>query len=171
MFRGPLLMQQGASLTRALSLFRQMGLHHILIAPPDPRAIGFITRKVTLHEPLDSHMHFPLCLMSRGLLNGRLAEPHPPMNVFCRLSASLLYHLADLLSHPTSKPLSTGPTQCAARHLPECPNMLLQDLAMENARLVRMRKQGSAAEHEAGTSTATGKEQNGCCPGDSSSAV
>lgn len=47
MFRGPLLMQQGASLTRALSLFRQMGLHHILIAPPDPRAIGFITRKVT----------------------------------------------------------------------------------------------------------------------------
>ena len=47
MFRGPLLMQQGASLTRALSLFRQMGLHHILIAPPDPRAIGFITRKVS----------------------------------------------------------------------------------------------------------------------------
>ncbi len=46
MFRAPLLMQQGASLTRALSLFRQMGLHHILVAPPDPRAIGFITRKV-----------------------------------------------------------------------------------------------------------------------------
>lgn len=46
MFRGPLLMQQGASLTRALSLFRQMGLHHILIAPPDPRAIGWISRKV-----------------------------------------------------------------------------------------------------------------------------
>ncbi|CAL8469782.1 g9324 [Coccomyxa elongata] len=45
MFRAPLLMQQGASLTRALSLFRQMGLHHILVAPPDPRAIGFITRK------------------------------------------------------------------------------------------------------------------------------
>jgi predicted transcriptional regulator len=48
MFRAPLLMQQGASLTRALSLFRQMGLHHILVAPPDPRAIGFITRKVIL---------------------------------------------------------------------------------------------------------------------------
>ena len=47
MFRGPLLMQQGASLTRALSLFRQMGLHHILIAPPDPRAIGFVTRRVS----------------------------------------------------------------------------------------------------------------------------
>lgn len=46
MFRAPLLMQQGASLTRALSLFRHMGLHHILVAPPDPRAIGFITRKV-----------------------------------------------------------------------------------------------------------------------------
>ena len=46
MFRAPLLMQQGASLTRALSLFRQMGLHHILIAPPDPRAVGFVTRKV-----------------------------------------------------------------------------------------------------------------------------
>lgn len=53
MFRAPLLMQQGASLTRALSLFRQMGLHHILVAPPDPRAIGFITRKVGLaaHPP------------------------------------------------------------------------------------------------------------------------
>ncbi|KAK9915224.1 hypothetical protein WJX75_006445 [Coccomyxa subellipsoidea] len=45
MFRAPLLVQQGASLTRALSLFRQIGLHHILVAPPDPRAIGFITRK------------------------------------------------------------------------------------------------------------------------------
>lgn len=63
MFRGPLLMQQGASLTRALSLFRQMGLHHILIAPPDPRAIGFITRKVTLHGSSDSHRHF-LCSVS-----------------------------------------------------------------------------------------------------------
>ena len=46
MFGSPLLMQEGASLTRALTLFRQMGLHHILVAPQDPRAIGFITRKV-----------------------------------------------------------------------------------------------------------------------------
>ena len=47
MFGTPLLMQEGASLTRALTLFRQMGLHHILVAPQDPRAIGFITRKVS----------------------------------------------------------------------------------------------------------------------------
>ena len=66
MFRGPLLMQQGASLTRALSLFRQMGLHHILIAPPDPRAIGFITRKVTLHGSLDSHRHFSALSHEQG---------------------------------------------------------------------------------------------------------
>ena len=46
MFGSPLLMQEGASLTRALTLFRQMGLHHILVAPQDPRAIGYITRKV-----------------------------------------------------------------------------------------------------------------------------
>ena len=62
MFRGPLLMQQGASLTRALSLFRQMGLHHILIAPPDPRAIGFITRKVS--QP--NHEHATLCCPTPG---------------------------------------------------------------------------------------------------------
>ena len=57
MFRAPLLMQQGASLTRALSLFRQMGLHHILIAPPDPRAVGFVTRKVGQRAP---PAHVPL---------------------------------------------------------------------------------------------------------------
>ena len=27
-------------------LFREIGLHHILVAPSDPRAIGFITRRV-----------------------------------------------------------------------------------------------------------------------------
>lgn len=53
MFRAPLLVQQGASLTRALSLFRQIGLHHILVAPPDPRAIGFITRKVSTPRALN----------------------------------------------------------------------------------------------------------------------
>jgi hypothetical protein len=46
MFRAPLLVQEGASLTRAMSLFREIGLHHILVAPSDPRAIGFITRRV-----------------------------------------------------------------------------------------------------------------------------
>ena len=38
--------RRAASLTRAMSLFREIGLHHILVAPSDPRAIGFITRKV-----------------------------------------------------------------------------------------------------------------------------
>ena len=45
MFRSPLLVQGGASLTRALVLFRGLGLRHLLVAPQDPRSVGIITRK------------------------------------------------------------------------------------------------------------------------------
>ncbi len=45
MFRSPLLVQRGASLARALALFRSLGLRHLLVAQQDPRAIGLITRK------------------------------------------------------------------------------------------------------------------------------
>ena len=108
--------------------------------------------------------------MSRGLPNGKIAERRIPINVLWAFSQLALTSGRSSFS-PNLNPLNTECTQCAARHLPECSSMLLQDLAMENARLVRLRKQGSAAEHEAGTSIANGKGQNGFCPGDSSSAV
>ena len=76
MFRAPLLMQEGASLTRALGLFRQMGLHHILVAPANPRAIGFITRKVEPDAPLSPSFQ-SICDMhqwDRGLPHSSLCR-------------------------------------------------------------------------------------------------
>lgn len=51
MFRSPLLVQGGASLTRALVLFRGLGLRHLLVAPQDPRSVGIITRKARCCSP------------------------------------------------------------------------------------------------------------------------
>ena len=51
MFRSPLLVQAGASLTRALVLFRGLGLRHLLVAPQDPRSVGIITRKARCCAP------------------------------------------------------------------------------------------------------------------------
>ncbi len=44
MARAPLLVPAGASLTRALLLFRGLGLRHLLVAPEHPRAVGLVTR-------------------------------------------------------------------------------------------------------------------------------
>lgn len=153
MFRAPLLMQQGASLTRALSLFRQMGLHHILIAPPDPRAVGFVTRKVGPRPCLLMRSACTACFpngchaMAVSLLVGMLItmlSTHLRLLVLCSTTG-------EAWQSPVVQDIAISACTC-----------IMQDLAMENAKLARLRKRRSAAEHgEDLSANGVRKEMNG----------
>ena len=119
MFRSPLLVQGGASLTRALVLFRGLGLRHLLVAPQDPRSVGIITRKARCCSP-----------------PARLARMH-------RRGAPFLWHGCSrhMLSRPSLMCFAlfgfpgTAPSWLACG---------AQDLTLENAQLVLAQQRAGA---------------------------